>query len=294
MATISSASAVYALSATATPTKTNVAGSLTIGVPTTQVRYPDANVAYSMRAVFTGDGTAALNMLTGSTTGTTAFVAGSAQIETATAVGEITTAGNAEVVVIATGLPGAEKTFSVPVALSDTAADWAGKVRNALAADSDITALFTVSGSTTSIILTRKPLATFTIGGEVVTIFAPWISSLNISIDNDTCEGITAAPTSADTANGTPSEGVKLYDADGKDLQGSDLVAISALRGVVFKNNGPGTVRVTGTSDDYPIGSGMAVPFISDGSTALNLDTAITITPTGACDLTITVIGESA
>jgi hypothetical protein len=85
---------------------------------------------------------------------------GDAQVETAAAVGTITTNGNAEVVITADGLTGSPKTFAIPVALNDTSAVWAGKVRAALAADTAVSALFEVGGSSASIVLTRKVLAT--------------------------------------------------------------------------------------------------------------------------------------
>jgi hypothetical protein len=112
-----------------------------------------------------------------------------AQVETATAAGTITGPGNAAVVVTAAGMTGTPKTLHVAVLENDTAADWAGKVRVALAADAAVAALFTVSGATTAIILTRKTPAAND-------------GTLNISLDNDTCTGITTAATSANTTAG--------------------------------------------------------------------------------------------
>jgi hypothetical protein len=115
-----------------------------------------------------------------------------AQVETATAVGTITQAGDATVIVTAAGMTGSPKTISVAVLLNDTAAVWAGKVRTALAADSAVTALYEVGGAAAVIKLTRKvPVANDT--------------SLNISLDNGTCTGITTAASSADTTAGAVS-----------------------------------------------------------------------------------------
>jgi hypothetical protein len=112
-----------------------------------------------------------------------------AQAETATAVGTITGSGNASVVVTAAGMSGTPKTISVAVLENDTAADWADKVRTALAADAAVVALFNVSGATDKIILTRKtPAANDT--------------SLNIALDNGNCTGITTASSSANTTAG--------------------------------------------------------------------------------------------
>jgi len=114
-----------------------------------------------------------------------------AQVETATAVGTISTAGNAAVVVTAAGMTGSPKTISVAVALSDNASAIAGKIRTALAADVDVAALFVVSGATDKVILTAKTPAAND-------------ATLNISIDNGTCAGITTAASSADTTAGVP------------------------------------------------------------------------------------------
>jgi len=115
---------------------------------------------------------------------------GVAQIETATATGTITLAGNAQVVVTAAGMTGSPKTFNVAVALNDTAAQWATKVKNALAADGAVTARFAVSVTNNRISLTRL-------------VAAVNDSTLNIALANGTCTGITAAPTSSNTQAGS-------------------------------------------------------------------------------------------
>jgi hypothetical protein len=115
-----------------------------------------------------------------------------AQVETATAAGTISQAGNATVIVTAAGMTGTPKTISVAVALNDTPAVWAGKVRAALALDAAVTALYEVGGATTAIKLTRK-------------VPAANDSTLNISLDNGTCTGITTAASSANTTAGAVS-----------------------------------------------------------------------------------------
>lgn len=145
------------------------------------------------------DATMDVTLANGSATGmtgtssanTTAGVAPVAQVETATAAGSITGSGNATVVVTAAGMTGSPKTISVAVLNGDTAAQWADKVRTALAADSAVAALFTVGGSTTAITLTRNSPAG--VGND---------ATLNISLDNGTCTGITTAATSANTTAG--------------------------------------------------------------------------------------------
>ena len=75
----------------------------------------------------------------------------------------------------------------------DTASAVGGKIRTALIADADIgdvgTGFFTVTGAGANIILTAK-------------VNAANDATLNVSIDNGTCTGLTPAPTSANTTAG--------------------------------------------------------------------------------------------
>jgi hypothetical protein len=119
---------------------------------------------------------------------------GTLQVETATAVGTISTAGNATIVVTAFGMTNSPKTVSVAVASADTATAWATKVRTALAADPDVGAFFTISGAAAAIILTSKAAKAND-------------QAVNCSLANGTCTGITAAPTSANTTAGVDPRG---------------------------------------------------------------------------------------
>ncbi len=112
-----------------------------------------------------------------------------AQLETATVIGTITTAGNATVVVTAAGMTGSPKTVSVPVALADTATLVAGKITNALKADAVINSFFYVSNAGPAIAVS-----------PVLAIADD--ATMNISIANGTCAGLTAAPTSVNTRAG--------------------------------------------------------------------------------------------
>lgn len=119
------------------------------------------------------------------------------QVETATVVGAIINPGNATVIVTAAGMTGTPKTISVAVAALDDASAVAGKIRTALGLDAAVIALFAVSGATDKVILTKlAPAADDT--------------SLNISIDNGTCTGLTTAATSADTTAGVENDTVSV------------------------------------------------------------------------------------
>jgi phage tail sheath gpL-like len=86
-------------------------------------------------------------------------------------------------------MTGSPKAITVAVALNDSAAVVAQKIREALAADTAVTALFAVGGIGTAVTLTKKTAAAND-------------TSLNIAIANGTCAGLTAAPFSDNTVAG--------------------------------------------------------------------------------------------
>lgn len=112
------------------------------------------------------------------------------QVETATVLGTITGTGNATVTVTAYGMTNSPKAISVAVTSGDTASVVGGLIRTALAFDVDVAALFLVSGAGANVVLTKHAAAAND-------------STLNIAIDNGTCTGLTAAPTSTNTTAGT-------------------------------------------------------------------------------------------
>jgi hypothetical protein len=220
----------YGLRSIATPTSTNVVNDVEVGVAQTQERFADADSIYSLRAVMAGSAsTLTIAQDTGVCTAT-AWVAGTAQVETATAAGTITASGNASVTVTSAGMGGSPLTIAVPVILGDTASVWAGKVRTALAAVVDVADRFTIGGTTTAISLTRLPL---TVGG--LPILLENDATLNIALANGTCTGITAAPTSANTTAGVATSGVTLYDGDGKDFEGNTLPTTQLIYAFLVK-----------------------------------------------------------
>ena len=288
---ISNARATFGLNCRATPTSSSVTGTVQIGANNSSVAFPTADVAYTVRAIFAGSGdTFTLDTETNTVSGATAWVAGVAQVETATAAGTISAAGNASVTVTAAGMTGTPKTLSVAVANTDTAATWAGKVRTALAADADVSALFTTSGTTTAIILTRKPTSTFTVSGGTLGLYAADDATLNVALANDTCTGTTAAATSNDTTAGVITSGVKIYDED-TDFEGVTIPSINP-KALLFSNNGIYQVLASGDSiDSMYIELGGFTAISGNGSNNLTGDNLFTLTSGGPTDLSITVIG---
>lgn len=111
------------------------------------------------------------------------------QVETATVIGTVTGSGNATVVVTAAGMTGSPITVPVAVLNTDTAAIVGGKIRAELALNAVIAAFFTIGGTTTAVVLTRVQSAADD-------------ATLNISIDNGTCTGLTTAATSTNATAG--------------------------------------------------------------------------------------------
>lgn len=117
-----------------------------------------------------------------------ATVFGVNQVETATAAGTVSGSGNATVVFTSANISAAQ-TLSVAVTATDTPSVWAAKVRTALRANRVITTRFIITGSGASIIATDR-------------VKAANDGTLNISLDNGTCTGITTAASSANTTAG--------------------------------------------------------------------------------------------
>jgi len=289
---LTNARATFGLNCRATPTSSNVTGSLQIGASNASVALPNANVGYTTRAIFAGNsGQLTFDMTTNAATGS--WTAGAAQVETATAAGTITTAGNASVTVTAAGMTGSPKTLSVAVANGDTAATWAGKVRTALAADAAVAALFTVGGTTTAITLTRKPTQTFTVPGGTLGLYVANDTTLNIALANGTSAGITAAGTSANTTAGVLTSGVKIYDND-TDFEGVGIPTIN-VQAVLLNNEGSNAIDVSGGvgDDNFTLSAGGFAGFSGNGTSSVMLETSLSFGSVGTTDLTITVIGTA-
>lgn len=117
------------------------------------------------------------------------LVDGTRQVETATVVGTITAAGNATVVFTSAAVTGSPVTKSVAVLLGDTAAQIATKIAASLTGTAAIAAAFDITSSGATVIATRK-------------VAAANDATLNVSVDNGTCAGLTTAATSANTTAG--------------------------------------------------------------------------------------------
>lgn len=92
-------------------------------------------------------------------------------------------AGDATVVMTASGLAGSPKTIQVPVANNDIAYQVATKLRSALTANADVNGFFEISGTGVNVTATSREYATNDL-------------TMNLAISNGTCSGLTSFPTS--------------------------------------------------------------------------------------------------
>ena len=297
---IDNAKSVYGLNTRATPIGPYSTGTIQVGPSNTTTSYPTADVAYVVRGIAVGSGDElALNLMTGSTSGSTSFVAGVAQVETATVVA--TDYGNGDhsfnVTVTATGMAGSPKSIPVQFTLSGgiytpgkNAETIATAIKNKLNLDADYSTLFTATSSGPNVITTRKHIDSYSVPGGSLKLYAANDTALNISIPTNIPAEITAAPTSTNTTAGVASSGVKLY-GQGADFEGEALPTIITIYGALFEVS-KGSGVIAGSIDDLtPYSIGSVVQWLNPNG--LPNETALTITPSSLTDISITVIGKT-
>jgi hypothetical protein len=237
--TANSARAYHGLQANAEPTSEGTTGTLSIGQGATVTTLTNATqaIVLGIELDSTYDVEFDTETLIPTITG-----AGVNQVETATAAGTITASGNATVIVTGDDIVGSPLTVSVAVINTDTAATWAGKVRTALGSVSAITSLYTVGGSTTAITLTR-----------IVKRYDD--STLNISLNNGTCTGITPALTSASTTLGVnPAKCYRISGTTyvGDNFEGADFANVDDFQGFQVRHTaGIGLFNISVTTGNF-------------------------------------------
>lgn len=230
--------AIASLTGRGTPQNTKSKGPVHIGHEQ-RFEYPQANTVTAWRRLrmFGAGEIAEISFSPLEATLDNAYNPPTAQVETATAAGTITTSGNAEVTVtVPADISGPDIVLQVPVSSGDTASQWAGKVKSALAAHPLLRVQYRVSGSGTAIRLTR-----------IVDDYGFVNDGLNIALDNGTCAGITPAATSANTTEAQVASGVIWDQTDALDAEGLALpnlddvlcLYIEGVRGNIKITDGP-------------------------------------------------------
>jgi len=284
----------FGLSMTGGHTREGVSGSVAIGIGNQAVRLTDSDGGATARIIAHAGSSIPWNFLTNGDdyiAGDT-WTAGTQQVETATAAGAITASGNASVTVTSAGMAGSPLTLSVPVLNGDTASVWAGKVREALAANSVIAARFSVGGTGTAILLERKEEESVTVKEDSYVFTYANDTTLNIALDNGTCTGITTASTSVNTTLGVASSGYKVFNA-GISFDGSP-VSLGPMYALDIRCN-LGYVQIVGADygsggDQVSLDPGGRVLLYKAGETLADSSIEVTI---AVADIEICVAGVS-
>jgi len=242
-----------ALTTSANHTRTEVTGVLSIGATPSSNSFDKSlyqSYARNIRIYDVGE-TSAIFLPDGSITNSSAYVAAVAQQEQATAVGTVTTNGTILISVTSNALTGFvsnTKVVTITTTGLPVAATWAEQARTALANDSTISNLFTVSGTGADIILTRK-IDDYGLAND---------ATLNIALTAGTAVGITNAPTSTNLTAAALAQGVLVDQEDTVDAEGVDLGDMddytAGLQAKCIR--GKGEVKDNGTSFFVPVVAG--------------------------------------
>ena len=281
---ISSALTNNGTSFTASPASSLTTGRVTVGTSAMQQSFATADIGYAISArLTTSSTTATLDVQTGVCTGSAAFVAGVAQVETATVVAAAgaTSSGNCIVTVTGSTLTGSPLAVTIPLTTSaNTALLVASALASGLNANAAIAAKYSVTSSGADIVLTVKADAN---GNYLAND-----GTLNIAIPSGL--GITAAPTSADTTAGVVSSGVQVLDGDGKDFEGLTLPSMARIYALEINVTSGSASATNGTQV-------LTLPckiWNTSGFTGSMLTADLVITATSAgTNLTITALGKS-
>lgn len=281
---ISSSTTNTGTSFVAVPTSSLTSGRFTVGLIPTAQSFSTADIGYAVSArLTTASTTATLDIQSGVCTGSASYVAGTAQVETATVVAASGATSNGNCVVTVTGATLTGSPLAVTVALT-TASTTATLVATALAAglqaNTAIADKYTVTSSGADIILTVNADSD---GNKIAND-----GTLNIAIPSGL--GITAASTSANTTAGVASSGVNVLDGDGKDFEGVTLTSMARLYALEINVTSGSASATNGTQV-------LTLPckiWNTNGITGSMLTDNLVITAlTAGTEITITALGKS-
>jgi len=266
------------------PASTMTSGTLTLGLAATSQSFSDADIGYAITSrLTTSSTTATLDVQTGVLTGSAAFVAGVAQVETATVVAAsgCTSAGNCTITFTSANVTGSPVSVVVPLTTaSNTEALVTAALVAGISANTAIAAKFDVVRSGSTIVATAKVDS----NGN----FLADDGTLNIAIPSGL--GITAAATSANTTAGVASSGVRVLDGDGKDFEGVTLASMARIYALEI-NVTSGSASATNGTQVLPLPCKI---WNTSGFTGSMLTADLVITALGdGTNITITAIGKS-
>ena len=265
-------------------TSSLVTGIVQIGASQTATQFTTADIGYAIGVeIVASGGSVAIDLQTGIATPSAAYVAGTAQVETATVVAAAgcTSNGTCSLTFTSAAVTGSPLTVVVQLTTASNSATLvAAALAAGLAANTAIAAVWTVTSSGADIVITRKSDANgYKYANE---------SGTNLAIPAGL--GITAALTSANTTAGVVSSGVRVLDGDGKDFEGVTLVSMARLYSLEI-NVTSGTAGAGNGTDVFHL---PAKVWNTTGITDTLLTADLTLTSSAAAtNLTITAIGKS-
>jgi hypothetical protein len=278
--TPNSARAYYGLQATAEPTKTQVSGTVAIGVPSSVMALTGATKAYCVSATLaSASDTLTIDTETGIATIGTAPVA---QVETATVVAAAGATSNGNLAVTVTGarITGSPLAVSVPLTTAaNTAALVAAQIRSAFNATAAIASKYTVGGTGADVTLTE---------------IDPQNNDTTLNIAIAAGLGVSAIVTSTDTTAGVG--GVKLTNntGDGDDFEGIPLGEMQDIFGMCVRNTSTGSFLVDIGGGDFAVSldEGAVSTFAKPGGTGDLIGTLTITASTTNCAVEVTIIAQ--
>lgn len=296
--TLTNPRANFGLNAKATPTKSGTTGTVTIGDANESVTLLAAQKAISFDAVIVGSTSdLVIDISDLDSTGSTSWVGGTAQIESAT-VGITTVTTGTMVVTLTSGVvAGSPLAINVPLvaATHNTAALVAQAIVDVLNATAAVSTYYTATRSTATVVLTRKITSTYTVNGASITVKPADDSTLKL--EWSALLGVNALAASTSTTAGVATSGAYCPDLDGTDFEGEATAGASIVCGVFIHNNDTSEATALLTQStiltDYPLTPSTRFQVATQESLLPADD--ITIEPSAdsdqSCHVTITLAG---
>ena len=241
--------------------RTKTTGAILVGGASQSKSFnPATHTGYPKRfLICTTSATGTIDLTDGTATGSAAYVPPVAQVRQVVATGDASGGGNL-LVTVTSALLGAPKVVSVKVSGAIVAAGWAGLVRTALAASTDIAKFFAVSGATDTIILT--------------TIIDEYGYATDAAFDIDIAAGTVPGVTpssSTNVASGSLATGVLIDEVLGVDAEGFTLPTLASRASVMNECiRGAGSFYDSGVNFMDQSAGAVSLLFGGSGSDGMN------------------------
>jgi len=225
------------LSTNASPTGTQVTGSLNINsTPYTSAFDKDLFKSYARKlSIYSVGASGTITLDTPAFSVSGAYVAPVAQSTKAVAVGTVTTNGTLTVTVTSNSFTSGSKILTINLTGLPIDSVWANTVREALNNSIDVSSRFVVSGTGTDIIITRI-VDDYGYAND---------ATLNLSLISGTVVGITNVTTSTSMATGALATGAFWDNTEAEDAEGTPLPTLLSTSSGVLVHVDKGEVQIS-------------------------------------------------